>query len=117
MYGVGPAAATVFQLPELDFAPGRFGEDAVLDVGEGYAVDGPFAVAVFGSVDVSSVSVAWGLAMGGIYPLLPNLKVRSTLVLAGGRSRLARDSGTGPLLVVSDTELPTTKRMTRSVPS
>ena len=46
VYWVGPATTGVFEFPELDFASWRFCEDAVLDVGEGYAIDGPFAIAV-----------------------------------------------------------------------
>ena len=54
MYWMGGVAAVVLELPELDFAPGRFGEDAVLHVGEGYAVDGPLPVAVWGSMSLVS---------------------------------------------------------------
>lgn len=48
--GVGPAAAVVDEFPELDGASWGFGEDAVIDVVEGYAVDFPGAVSVGSSL-------------------------------------------------------------------
>ena len=50
VYWVRPAATVVFELPKLDLTPWRFCEEAVLDIGEGYAIDGPFAIAIFGSI-------------------------------------------------------------------
>ena len=108
---MGPTTAAVLQLPKLDFAALGFSENPVGGVGEGYVVNGPLAPIV---VLALSAQERW---VEETYPDLPNLKVRSTVVLAGGRPRLARVLGTAPLLVVSETVLPTTKRMTRLVPA
>jgi len=60
MDGMGPAAAFVLEFPEFDGASGWPGEDAVVDVVEGDAVDLPFALFMLKFEDVIRVRQVLG---------------------------------------------------------
>ena len=107
--GMAPSSTLVLEFPEFNFSAWGICEDTVGNVFESDVIDQPLAI----TGHISMISVAADYTY-----LRSKRNDRSTVVLSiGGRCRVERGLGTGPLFAVEVTAFPTLNRMTRSVPA